>query len=99
MKEFMRKLSDKAIPRRHYLIVKEANTLEVLDVIDTERKTLIDTNLSVGRLDRSEDCDEWFIEFYATNEQWSTIVNTLKGNGFELSLMYPPENLFVAKKV
>lgn len=99
MKKFMTNLSNKAIPRRHYLIVKEDYTLEVLDVIDTQRKTLIDTNLSVGRLDPDVNCDKWFIEFYSTNDQWSAIVNTLKDKGFELTLDYPPENLYVAKKV
>lgn len=97
MTDVLKNLSNKFISKKHRLIVREANVLEALSVINKHSSWFIDKKLKIDRYDWDDGCAEWFIIFKASNDQWTSIVNELNDEGFKLIIKDVPEYIFVLK--
>lgn len=92
-------LVDKAIIKRHYLIIEEKNVMEILKVLDSINKRYVDFRLEIGNCGWADEPTKWFIHFDASNSQWKSIVTTLNDK-FDLCIKNSakPDDIFVVGK-
>lgn len=77
----MKNLIDKFVLKRHYLILDEADVLNVLDVIMKHQlksgRAWSKTNMRVGNCGWVDDKTKWFIHFTTSEEKWYDIRHKL----------------------
>lgn len=97
MTDVIKKLLDKFISKEYRLVIREANVLETLSVINKHSSWFIDKKLHVDRYDWDNGCAEWYIKFKASYNQWSSIVDELHDKNFKLTIEDTPKYIFVIK--
>lgn len=80
----MRKFIERYVGATHVLILEEKDVLEVLSVINDHGKPYISQSLSVMNCGWEDEPTKWGIDFNATSNQWSSIIDTLMDKGFLL---------------
>lgn len=99
MKELIKNVSNKFVPKRHYLIVDEKNVLEVLREIDKQIVWYINQSLSIDNCMWADDPTKWFINFNASEDQWMSIIDGLEEIGYDLFIKSNRlESIFVIKR-
>ena len=99
MKELIKNVSNKFVPKRHYLIVDEGNVLEVLRKIDEQIVWYVNQNLSIDNCGWADDPKKWFIHFNASENQWMLIIDELEKSGYDLVIKNKRlESIFVIKR-
>ena len=99
MKNIAKDLTNKFVPKRHYLIVNEGNVLEVLRVIDEQRLWYVNQNLRIDNCGWADDRKKWFIHFDSSEDQWMSIIDGLESRGFDLVIKNKRiESIFVIKR-
>lgn len=77
----MKKLFEKIVIKRHYLILEEKDVTKTLSVINRQSTLFINQKMAVGNCGWADETTKWFIHFDASESQWKKIKTDLKNEG------------------
>ena len=97
----MDKFLNKMTVKKHYLILKDVEVLNVLNIVNQHQSSYISKDLAVSNCGwADENSDKWYIRFNSSIEQWSSIVHELKKD-FDIMVKneYRPEDLYLERRI